>query len=412
MNDIKAGKLYEYVLFMIVGLILLTSLQGCPEKKTAEGAKRINVGILFPLTGDLADKGLDCSRGIDLAVEEINASGGIRSLSGARLATVYGDTCGRPENGVKEAERLIRGTGVVALIGTYQSSVTKPATQLAERLETPFIVSISIADIITERGFRYTFRIQPKAQFYGRDQVLFLKDLRKLAGYRVERVALIHENTDFGTAAALSQKKALHDYGLDLAAEVSYVAEGVSDLTKEVAQVLASRPDAIIETTYLHDSILIRRALHKAGSRIPLVDTAGGTVSPEYIKELGQEAEGTLTSSEFSKFTNEGRKLNDRFRKRFGFDITGDSAYAYQSVWVLKDALERAASTNREDLRQALAETSLPRGPHMVLPSDRIHFDPWGQNESARLFIVQIQRGELVPVWPPEYAAARVHLGK
>lgn len=412
MNDTKKREIYKYVPFMIIGFILLTFLQGCSEKNAAEGAKSINVGILFPLTGDLADKGLDCSRGIDLAVEEINSSGGIRSLGGARLATVYGDTCGRPENGLKEAERLIREKGVVALIGTYQSSVTKPATQLAERLETPFIVSISIADIITERGFRYTFRVQPKAQYYGRDQVLFLKDLSKLAGYRVVRVALLHENTDFGTAAALSQKKALHDYGLVLADEVSYVAEGVTDLMKEVAQVLASRPDAIIETTYLHDSILIRKALLKAGSRIPLVDTAGGTVSPEYVKDLGKEAEGTLTSSEFSKFTNEGRKLNERFRKRFGFDITGDSAYAYQSVWVLKDALERAASTDRKNLRQALAGTNLPRGPNMVLPSERIHFDPWGQNESARLFIVQIQKGELVPVWPSEYATARVQLRK
>ncbi len=400
------------VILPAILMFFFLAAAGCTERKTPEGSTSVNVGILFPMTGDMGDKGLDCARGIDLAIEEINASGGIASLGRARLMVVYGDTCGRPETGVKEAERLIREKNAVALIGTYQSSVTKPATQLAERLETPFIVSISIADIITERGFRYTFRVQPKAQYYGRDQVQFLKDLKELAGYPVKRVALLHENTDFGTASALAQKKALHDYGLDLAIEVSYVAEGITDLTKEVARVLAAKPDAIIETTYLHDSILIRKALRKAGSRIPLVDTAGGTVSPEYVRELGDLAEGTLTSSEFSKFTETGRELNNRFRKRFGFDITGDSAYAYQAVWVLKDALERAASPDRKRLREALAETSLPKGPHMVLPSERIHFDASGQNESARLFIVQIQRGELVPVWPREYATARVELRK
>jgi branched-chain amino acid transport system substrate-binding protein len=225
-------------------------------------------------------------------------------------------------------------------------------------------------------------------------------------------VGLIHENTDFGTAAALAQKKALRDHGMVLAAEVSYVAEGVKDLTREVEQVLASRPDAVIETTYLHDSILIRKAMLKAGSRIPLVDTAGGSVSPEYVRELGDLAEGTLTSSEFSRFTAEGRELSRRFRERFGFDVTGDSAYAYQAVWVLKDALERAASTDRNRLREALAGTSLPKGPNMILPSERIRFDASGQNESARLFIVQVQKGELVPVWPREYATAEVELRK
>lgn len=405
-------KGFRSIALHIILVICLLVIPGCTNKKEIEHVGEINVGIIFPMTGDLADKGLDSVRGIDLAIEEINASGGVKSLSGAKIRAIYGDSRGKPEIGARETELLIKDKGVVALIGTYQSSVTKPATQVAERLETPFIVSISIADIITERGFRYTFRIQPKALFYGRDQVAFLKDLKNMAGYEVRRVALLHENTDFGTASALAQKTALHENALELAADVSYVAEGVADLSKEVAQILASNPDAILETTYLHDSILIRRALTKARTRIPLIDTAGGSVSPEYIRELAHLSEGTLTSSEFSKYTETGKELNDRFRQRFGFDITGDSAYAYQAVWVLKDALERSASLDKKIIRQALAETNMPRGPHMILPSERLHFDASGQNESARLFIVQIQGGELVPVWPKEYATARVHIGK
>ncbi len=173
-------------------------------------------------------------------------------------------------------------------------------------------------------------------------------DLGKLAGHPVKRVALLHENTDFGTSTALAQKKALRDSGLDVVADVSYVAEGVTDLSKEVTQVLASRPDAVLTVTYLNDSILIRRAMIKSGAVIPLVDTAGGTVSPEYIKILKQSAEGVLTSTEYSKYTTDGKKLNARFRDRFGVDFTGDSAYAYQSVWVLKDALERARSVDKK----------------------------------------------------------------
>lgn len=395
---------------LIITLVYLLLVSSCTDKNQTKPIQNVKVGVLFPISGDLADKGKDSRNGVKMAIEEINAAGGIQALGGAKIEPVFADSRGKPNVGARETERLIKEHGVAVVIGSYQSSVTKPATQVAERLETPFIVSISLADIITERGFRYTFRIQPKAQYYGRDQVRFLMDLGRLAGYPVKRVALLHENTDFGTAAALAQKKALRDYGLTLAVEVGYVAEGVTSLHHEVTRVLAAKPDAILEVTYLNDSILIRRELAQAGAKIPLVDTAGGSVSPEYIQTLGHMAEGTLTLSEFSKYTASGKTLNDRFRARFGVDITGDSAYGYQAVWVLKDALERAGAVDRAKLRQALSSTDMPKGPHMILPAERLRFDANGQNVAARLFMVQIQNHELVPVWPPEYATAKVRL--
>jgi branched-chain amino acid transport system substrate-binding protein len=397
---------------LCLSLLPLTGFPGCQGKTPVGPAEEVKVGILFPLTGDLADKGRDSVSAVQLAIDEINASGGIRSLGGAKLKIVLGDTKGNPDQGIKETERLIQQEKCLAVIGTYQSSVTKMATQVAERLGTPFIVSISIADVITERGFRYTFRVQPKAQFYARDQVLFLKDLGKLAGHPVRRVALLHEQTDFGTATALAQKAALREQGLELVAEVSYKAEGVTSLDREVTRILTAKPDAILEVTYLKDSLLIRRALAKAGSKIPLIDTAGGTVSPEYIQTLGPLADGTLTVAEYSKYAAGGQDLNDRFRKRFGVDITGDSAHAYQAVLILKDALERAEARDKKKLRDSLAKTDLRRGPQMILPAEQLRFDARGQNEFARLYVVQIQKGELVPVWPPEYAIAKVILGK
>ena len=167
-------------------LFLLPMVLGCQRDEERMPPDKIKVGALFPLSGDLKDKGTDSANGVRLAAEEINRTGGIAALDGARLEIVFADTQGKPEVGAKETERLIKEEGVVAVIGSYQSSVTKPASQVAEKLETPFIVSISIADIITERGFRYTFRIQPKAKYYARDQIQFLEDLKKLAGISVQ----------------------------------------------------------------------------------------------------------------------------------------------------------------------------------------------------------------------------------
>lgn len=391
---------------VIIGLFVFA----CSRQNEAETVQRIKIGVLFPMTGFMADKGEDSVRGVRLAVEEINAAGGITAMEGAVIEPVFADSQGLPDIGMKETERLIKEQAVAAIIGTYQSSVTKKATQVAEQYETPFIVSISIADVITERGFSYTFRIQPKAEFYVREQMRFLSALGELAGHPVRRVALLHENSDFGTASAMAQKKALAAYHLELAAEVTYIADGITDLTREVALVLDAKPDAVLTVTYLRDSILIWRALRELGASTPMLDLAGGTVSPEYVQELGALADGTLTMTEYSKYAAAGDLLNGRFKNRFGMDITGDSAYAYQAVWVLKYALEQAADIDRKKLRSALAASDIKSGPHMILPADRLCFDEQGQNTAARLFISQIQNGELTPVWPPEFAVATVKL--
>jgi len=408
----RGSRFVRGISFVVIMVSLFPLLAACAGQGKPAAAGVVKVGVVYPLSGDLADVGKENKNGVILAADEINAAGGIKSLGGAKLELVFGDTQGKPDIGSQETERLIKAENVVAVIGAYQSSVTKPATEVAERLETPFIVSMGIADIITERGFRYTFRICPAAKYYVRDQARFLKDLADSASYRVQRVALLYENTDFGTATAVAQKEILPQNGVEIVADVSYTAEGVTDLTAEVAQVLAAKPDAILETTYLKDSILIAQALAAKGAKVSLLDNAGGTVYPEYAQQLGPLAEGTLTTAEFSKYTPEGKALNDRFRARFGSDVTGNGLYAYQAVWVLKDALERAGSQDRKKLRQALAGTDLPQGPQMILPAERLHFGADGQNEFATLYIVQIQNGELVPVWPAKSAVTKVRLAQ
>jgi branched-chain amino acid transport system substrate-binding protein len=115
--------------------------------------KVIKIGALYPLTGNLAATGADCKRGVDLAVEIINGKydlnlplaneEGIPNLDHAKIEVIYADTKGDPKNGLAEAERLITEEKVVALIGAYQSAVTKTASQAAERLKIPFVCSDS-----------------------------------------------------------------------------------------------------------------------------------------------------------------------------------------------------------------------------------------------------------------------------
>lgn len=382
------------------------------EPAAPAAAEAIKVGALYPLTGDLAKLGAENQNGLQLAIDEINAAGGVAALGGAPIELVWGDSQGKPEVGISEVTRLAEQEGVVAIIGAYQSGVTTPATQEAERLSVPFIVSMAVSDKITERGFKYTFRICPKASWYAKDQVTFVKDLKDLAGLDVKRVALLHEDTDFGESTAAGQKQYLEEAGMEMVLEVKYSASA-ADLTTEVSKVKAANPDVVLTVTYLNDSVLIARAREALGmTNIPFIDAAGGTVDPEFIKQLGATAEGWFTEIEFTKYAAGADVLNNAYKAKFGDDITGNGAYAYQAGFVIADALERAASTDRNAVRDAIASTDMAAGPKMILPTDHIFFGEDGQNPNAPLFIVQVQEGELIPVWPGAYAAKPVVLTK
>src|SRR4030067_3664905 len=162
----KRKVLFSLIAVMMVLSLLLSACGGwaatpAPAETEAPPSEveAVRVGALYPLTGDLAKLGEENKDGLQLAIDEINAAGGIKSMGGAQIEMVWGDTTGKPEVGISEVERLAQQENVVAIIGAYQSAVTTPATQAAERLSVPFIVSMAVSDKITERGFKYTFRV-------------------------------------------------------------------------------------------------------------------------------------------------------------------------------------------------------------------------------------------------------------
>ncbi len=135
----------------------------------------IKIGTLYPVTGDLAKLGQECVNAVKLAVDEINAAGGIKSMGGAKIELVEADSQGKPDVGISEVQRLVSQNHVSAIIGTYQSSVAIPATQTADRLKTPILISMAVADEITEHGYKYVFRLCPKADWYAKSQLDFVQ---------------------------------------------------------------------------------------------------------------------------------------------------------------------------------------------------------------------------------------------
>ncbi len=175
----------------------LVAAVGVPAVVGAQ-PKEILVGSIHPLTGPLAPDGASVANGCQLAIEQKNAGGGIKSLGGARLKLVNADHQFKPQVGAAEAERLIR-EGAVALLGAFASAVAMQTTQIAEKHGTPHIVTVAVADEITERGFKTTFRVQPNATDMAVQTVKYVREVCTLKGLPFKTVAVIHENT-FGTA--------------------------------------------------------------------------------------------------------------------------------------------------------------------------------------------------------------------
>jgi len=365
------------------------------------GASEVKIGTLYPVTGDLAKLGTECTNGIKLAVEEINAAGGIKSMGGAKLTLVEGDSVGKPDVAISEVERLVTQDNVSAILGTYQSSVALPATQTAERLQTPMLITTAVADDITNKGYKNIFRICPKASWYARDQIAFCQALPKMGGPTIKTVALLHEDTDFGQSTSKGQLQYAAEAGIKVVANVAYPASS-ADVTTQVSKVKAANPDIVLTTTYLNDSILIAQAREMLGMKQLFFDAAGGTVDPQFIKTLGATAETWLTEIEFyAPASDLGKKLAASYMAKYGEPMTGNGMDGYQGVYVLAKALEDAGSADRAKLRDALVNLKMVAGTdRVVIPTAEITFTPDGQIANAPLYVVQIQKGAFQGLFP------------
>jgi len=365
------------------------------------GASEIKIGTLYPVSGDLAKLGEQCLSGVKLAVKEINAAGGIKSMGGAKLVLDNADSQGKPDVAISEVERLCQQDNVTAILGTYQSSVALPATQAAERQQTPMLITTAVADDVTDKGYKYIFRICPKASWYAKDQITFCQAMPEMGGPTIKTVALLHEDTDFGQSTSKGQIQYAEEAGLEIVANIAYPASS-ADLTTQVSKVKAANPDIVLTTTYLNDSILIAQARETLGMTQLFFDAAGGTVDPQFIKTLGDAAENWLTEIEFAPDSSPtSEELNAAYKAEYGVDMTGNGMDGYQGVYVLAKALEDAGSADRAKLRDAIANVKMIAGTdRVVIPTEEITFTADGQIASAPLYVVQIQKGVFQTLFP------------
>lgn len=368
--------------------------------------KVVKVGNIIPLSGPSASVGQQGKNAREMAVAEINAAGGIKSLGGAKLKMYYADSESKPEKGVAEAERLINTEKVNVLTGCWNSAVTYPTSAVAERYGIPFIVPVSVADKITDQGFKNVFRIAAKDSWWTRDQFAFLKDMEKEFGAKIKKVAFVYENGDWGKGFAAGWKKLAKAAGYKIVLDEPYPSTA-TDLSPVVQKIRRARPDVLFLTSNAADAILLTNTMAEYKVKLKaIIASGGGHADPSFLKAAGKNARYLFDIVEWETDVNKAgaKEANAKYKKLYGTNLTGEAVDAYLAMYVLKDALERAGSLDPAKLRAALKATKLTGGPGMIVGYDAVEFGKGGQNKHASLVVVQVNdigKGmERITVWP------------
>jgi branched-chain amino acid transport system substrate-binding protein len=386
-----------------MGMALSAALFAAPA---LAADKTVKIGNVEPLSGPSASVGVQGKQAREMAIEEINAAGGIKSLGGAKLELVYADSKSDPTVGVTETERLINTEKVNLMTGCWNSAVTYPATQVAERYGIPFVVPVAVRDTITERGFKNVFRIAAKDSWWVRDQFRFLKDMQEETGVKLQRIAFVFENGDWGTGFAEKWRELAKKDGYEIVLDEPYPSTA-TDLTPVVTKLKAAKPDIVMLVSNAADAILLTNTMAEMQVKPKVVlASGGGHADPKFLENTDTNALGIFDEVEWNTDVNKpaAKPANEKFKKKYGYDMTGESVDAYVAMYVVADALERAASTDPAKIRDALAATNLTTGPGMIVSYDGVQFDETGQNKNAGIVIVQVAnvdgKPERVTVWP------------
>jgi branched-chain amino acid transport system substrate-binding protein len=367
------------------------------------------VGINIPRTGPVAPVGALIEPGIRLAVEQINAGGGIKSLGGAPIELRWADNQANPSLSASEEQRLIQQEQVATVIGGGASGAELTATQMAERLKVPHVISIATANELTERGFRYTFQVSARAVDYARGYVDFIDNLRQQK-FAVNRVIVLNENSPYGSSVAKSVVPRLKPAGYEVIEHIEYPTS-TSDVSSLLTRIRSANPDVVLQIGYVGDSILLWNTRRQMGMEgLPFIGITSGIGSPAFIKAVGGAANGALTLSQTNvDVPRDAVKAFARAHEaKYKVEPENNGFFGYQAVYVVKVALEAAASRNPEQIRQALAMLNLSS--EIVLAQDAIRFGPTGANQESPILMLQIRDGRLVTVWPAKAASTQPDL--
>jgi branched-chain amino acid transport system substrate-binding protein len=366
-------------------------------------AAPIKIGILQPVTGGLAQDGEYGRLGADIALNEINAAGGIKSMGGARLQMVFGDARSNPEGGTAEVERM-QSEGVTAIVGGFASPIVLAASQAASRYDIPYIVDVGVSDQIVNRGLKNTFRFGPG---FGTVTAAALENLVKLndaAGKPAKTVVIVHEDGLFGSGMAKLLQTQLPPRGFEILETIAHPTPS-RDMSNVALRIRALNPDLVIPSSYYGEFVLLARTMQQQRIRPKGIYAVlnGAASNFRFVKEFGDAANLVMDCNHWADPRKARTAIVRAQAEKDGRVWLYNTPLNYSCVRLLADAIERAGSADRLKVTEALANSTftdhiMPYGPTKFVN---------GQNQGAAPVNTQVQNGDIKVIFPTEFADAK-----
>ena len=360
----------------------------------------VNVGVIMPLSGPNAQFGINSRNGVELAADEINKAGGIAELGGAKINLVVADATSTPTTAGTVAQRLITQQDITAVLGAFASSLTLAISEVTERRDIP-LLTMSFADQITGRGYKNIFQVVAKASVIGKAQFEYTAAIAQAAGAKIDKVAIMYEDTAYGTAQANGLRAGAKAANVELVMDDAYPL-GITDTTPLINKLRASGAQAVFPVSYLNDSLLIIRTMRQQKVTMPAIGGAAGYVIPDFEKGLGEFAENVLSIAPANY--DLAPELTERFRKRFGYFMVHEALEHAVCLEVLVQAIKKAKSAKAEEVAAALRGARFTGGWINGMTGGAVQFDQAGLNVLSVPLMVQWHGKDIVTVWPKEIA--------
>lgn len=388
-------KKYRKVLtvFLLVSFIAVIAT-GCGG--SGGSADTVKVGVILPLTGSEAMFGEMEKNSFEIAYEELKAAGKT-TVGGKEIQLMYEDDQGKQDVAKSATEKLVNKDQVAMLSGGYSSACTNVIAQSSQSLNTPFLIVTGSSDDITKQGWSYVFRgtAAPASKY----TIAFWDMLEKVV--KPQKVAIIFENTDFGTSSSKGFRTECQKRGINVVFDQAY-EHGAIDFKPMLANLRSTNPDMIFATSYVMDASMIIKQMKELDFNTKLfVGNGAGYTMPEFYENAGAASDYVASTSLWVPTVPwpGADEYYSKYKQKYGKEPDYHGAQAYATMYVIADALGRATELTNTGIQKALKETEIDTvmGP--------IKFEDWEgftNQDKPDTYVVQWSKGKLEVVWPED----------
>jgi branched-chain amino acid transport system substrate-binding protein len=355
-------------------------------------AAKVKIGFVNSITGAQAPIGESLTNGVTLAIEDLKKKG-------IDVDLIKEDDTGKPEKAMAAFEKMATNDKVAGVVGPYTSACANAVAKLAEKYKVPLVIPVSSKEEITRQGLRYVFRLSATTNDYAAILIDMATSLSK-----PKTIAILNENTDFGTSGAKSAAAYAAKKGITVVANESYAA-GSPDYRSTLADIKGKNPDLVLMVSYAVDAILLMRQSREIGlSPQAFLGTGAGFATVPFAKEQ-DISNNVLSSTQWTKdvtWPGSGAWAK-RYQEKFGKEPTYHASTAYESMIIMGETAAKAGG-DPEKVRAALKSGKWDGIMGVVKFAD---YEGYTNQNKHEMLVEQIQNGVHVTVYPPKYAVKK-----